>query len=401
MTPKMIEIRQPGLFVLIAITMIGQLAMNITLPSLNGIVADFGTTKPIAQLTLSLYLVGTAVAQLVYGPMSDHYGRRRIVLFGLVVFILGSIFCLFAQTIEMLIVGRVIQSVGACAGIVMGRAMVRDIYSTDRSTTMIANLTSAVVIVPGLAPLIGGYFDVWYGWRLSIAFVLVLGIMIFFYAFRRAHETLAVEKRHNANFLELLSAFSVLLRNKLFNAYALQLSFNTAAYFSFLGGSSIIFEMMNWGTPAELGFYFFGMTFVYIIGNFVTARFAHRIGSGKVNLLGTAIAMFGMILLGLVSYTVELEAPVFFGIVGILALGNGMCISSGVALAISADSRRVGAAAGLSGAFQLGFSAIATWAVSLFLVDSPYPLVLAMMLLSIGGFLASAVGTFITRKSTL
>ena len=166
----MIEIRQPGLFVLIAITMIGQLAMNITLPSLNGIVADFGTTKPIAQLTLSLYLVGTAVAQLVYGPMSDHYGRRRIVLFGLVVFILGSIFCLFAQTIEMLIVGRVIQSVGACAGIVMGRAMVRDIYSTDRSTTMIANLTSAVVIVPGLAPLIGGYFDVWYGWRLSIAF---------------------------------------------------------------------------------------------------------------------------------------------------------------------------------------------------------------------------------------
>ncbi|MBT3701741.1 MAG: multidrug effflux MFS transporter [Alphaproteobacteria bacterium] len=400
MTDSQRLIQRPGLFVLICITMIGQLAMNITLPSLPGIVEDFGTTEPIAQLNLSLYLVGTAVAQLIYGPLSDRFGRRPLVLIGLIIFVLGSVMCLLASNIETLIIGRVIQSVGGCAGIVMGRAMVRDIFSTDKAAAMIANLTSAVVIVPGLAPLIGGYFDVWYGWRLSIAFVLVLGVLIFFYALRGAHETLAVEKRHESHFFELLAAFGVLLRNRIFTAYALQVSFNTGAYFSFLGGSSIVFRLMEWGTPAELGFYFFGITVFYIGGNVITSRFAHRVGAGKINLAGTVVAMSGMIMLLLTHLAFGLEAPVFFGFVCFLAFGNGMCISTGVALAIGADSRRVGAAAGLSGSLQLGFSAIATWAVSLLLTESPFPLVLAMLALCFGGLVTSVAGTLLTKRTS-
>ncbi len=395
----MSDIRRPSLTVLIAITMIGQLTMNITLPSLPGIVEYFGTTKPIAQLNLSLYMAGTAIALLIYGPLSERFGRRPMVLIGMVLFVIGSIICLLSPSIEILIVGRVVQAVGACAGIVMGRAMVRDMFSLDRAAVMIANLTSAVVIVPGLAPLIGGFFDDWAGWRLSIAFVLVLGILIGFYAFHSAHETLPKEKRHEAQFHELFKAFGVLMKNKIFAAYALQVGFNTAAYFSFLGGSSILFRQMNWGTSKELGVYFFGVTIFFIIGNFGTAKFVHLYGTKTINIIGTVVALVATSVLLTVNYYMGLTAFSFFGIICFLGLGNGLCLSSGVAIAIGASSKHVGAAAGLSGSLQLGLGGIAAWLVSLLLVDSPDPLVLIMFALCLTGFAASALGMFFLRTS--
>ena len=395
----MSDTRRPSLSVLIAITMIGQLAMNITLPSLPGIIEDFGTTKSIAQLNLSLYMAGTAIALLIYGPLSERFGRRPMVLIGMVLFVIGSVICLVSPSIEILIAGRLIQSVGACAGIVMGRAMVRDMFSLDRAAAMIANLTSAVVIVPGLAPLIGGFFDDWYGWRLSIAFVLVLGILIGLYAFRSAHETLPKEKRHDAQFHQLFEAFGVLMKNKVFAAYALQVSLNTAAYFAFLGGSSIIFKLMNWGTSKELGMYFFAVTIFYIVGNFGTAKFAHVYGTKTVNVIGTVVALVATSVLLSLQLYMGLTAFSFFGIVCFLGLGNGLCISSGIAIALGADSKRVGAAAGLSGSLQLGLGGVAAWLVSLLLVDSPYPLVLIMFVMCLVGFIASVIGTLFLRTS--
>ncbi|MBF0278562.1 MAG: multidrug effflux MFS transporter [SAR324 cluster bacterium] len=390
--------RRPSLLVLIAITMIGQLAMNITLPSLTGIIEEFATTKAIAQLNLSLYMAGTATALLIYGPLSERHGRRPMVLIGMLLFILGSIVCLISASIEVMIASRVIQAVGACAGIVMGRAMVRDMFSMDKAAAMIANLTSAVVIVPGLAPLIGGILDDWYGWRLSIAFVLFLGILITIYAFYSAHETLPKEKRHEAKFGELFKAFGILLKNRIFNAYALQVSFNTAAYFSFLGGSSIIFKLMNWGNSTELGFYFFSVTCFYIVGNFGTAKFAHIFGARKVNIAGTIIALAATTLLIVLENFSGLTALSFFGTTCFLGLGNGLSISSGIAIALSADSQRVGAAAGMSGSLQLGLGGIAAWLVSWLLVDTPTPLVLTMFAGSLIGFIASVIGIFLLQK---
>jgi MFS transporter, DHA1 family, multidrug resistance protein len=391
---NLVVAKRPTLFVLISITMVGQMAMNITLPSLSFIAQDFGTTEAIAQLNLSLYLVGTAIAQLIFGPFSDRYGRRVIVLFGTIVFVIGSIACLLAPSIETFIIGRIVQSVGGCAGIVMGRAMVRDMFSMDKAAAMIATLTSAVVIVPGLAPLLGGFFQDIYGWQLSIVFVMVIGLFVVMIAWSGAHETLPVAARHEAHFSQLFSAFWVLLKNKLFATYTLQVTANTSAYFAFLGGSGIVFtKIMNWGTPAELGLWFFAVTVFYIAGNMLTARYAARIGAHRLNLIGTFIALLGTAILIIVYQTSGITAPVFFGLIFFLAFGNGLCISSGVAIAIGADPKRVGAAAGLSGSLQLGAGgALATWVVSILLVDTPMPLIATIVILCLAGFIASILG---------
>jgi MFS transporter, DHA1 family, multidrug resistance protein len=394
---KPLDARRPTLFVLISITMVGQMAMNITLPSLSFIALDFGTTEAIAQLNLSLYLVGTAVAQLIFGPFSDHYGRRNIVLFGTVIFVFGSIVCLLAPSIETFIIGRIVQSVGGCAGIVMGRAMVRDMFSMDKAAAMIATLTGAVVIVPGLAPLLGGYFQDIYGWQLSIVFVMAVGLIVVLIAWHGAHETLPVEKRHEAHFSHLFSAFWILLKNRLFGIYTFQVTASTSAYFAFLGGSGIVFsKIMKWGSSTELGLWFFAVTIFYIAGNILTARYAAKIGGHRLNLIGTIIALVGTSILMFVYQTIGITPLSFFGLICFLGFGNGLCISSGVAIAIGADPHRVGAAAGLSGSLQLGAGgALATWVVSILLVDTPLPLIATIVILCFAGFIASISGNIL------
>jgi MFS transporter, DHA1 family, multidrug resistance protein len=396
----MTDIRRPTLAVLIAVTMISQLAMNIVLPSQTGIAAEFAVDFKYVQLNVSLYLIGTALAQLIYGPLSDRYGRRLMILIGLGIFLVGSVMCVSAFNIEIFIVGRAIQAVGSCAGFVMGRAMVRDMYPMDQAAAKIADLTSVVVIVPGLAPLIGGYFEAWYGWRASMWFVLVVGVLVFLFAYSRAHETLAEDKRHEVSFAGLLRAFPALFRNPVFSAYALQASFNTGAYFVFLSGSSYVFVSLMGGSSETLGLWFLAVTMFYIAGNLGTSRYVRKFGVARINILGVTIALAATFILMIVFQVAGLTTLSFFGIICFLGLGNGFCISSGVAGAISADPSRVGAAAGLSGSMQLGFSGLASWIVSVYLIDSAFPLILAMALLSAAGFVASLAGARYSRKSS-
>ena len=394
----MTQIRRPTLAVLIAVTMISQLAMNILLPSQTGIAGEFEVDFKYVQLNISLYLIGTALAQLFYGPLSDRYGRRLMILIGLSVFLVGSVMCVFAPNVDVFIVGRVIQAVGSCAGFVMGRAMVRDMYSMDQAAAKIADLTSVVVIVPGLAPLIGGYFDAWYGWRASMVFVLVVGVLVFIYALRRAHETLPAEKRHEVSFASMFRSYPVLFRNRVFTSYAVQASCHTGAYFIFLSGSSYVFISLMGGTVEELGLWFLAVTVFYIIGNKGVSGFVHKFGIARVNILGALITVAATISLLSVHFIVGLTTLSFFGIICFLALGNGLNISTGIAAALSADPERVGAAAGLSGSMQLGFSGLASWVVSIYLTDTASPLIFALVALACVGLAASILGAVHSRR---
>jgi DHA1 family bicyclomycin/chloramphenicol resistance-like MFS transporter len=390
--------RRPTLAILIAITMVGQVALNIILPSLAGLTRTFDASYATVTLTLTLFLVGMAVAQLAYGVLSDRYGRRPIVLGGLVVFNIGTLVCLASPTIEVLIFGRVVQAVGGCAGMVMGRAMVRDIYDADRAAAMIAYLTMAVVVAPTLAPLIGGYLNVWYGWRASFVFVLIVGLLTTGLALAWAHETLPAARHRDIKFFGMFRAFAALLRNPLFNGYAFQVGFNTAAYFAFLSGSPRVLIDFMGGSPEQLGVYFVAVSMLYIGGNFGTARLSRRFGAANMVTTGTLIALSGALALVLVEISVGLSPLSFFGLMSVIGLGNGFCISAGMAGAISADPSRIGAASGLAGSMQLGFSAVATYLVGLMLVDTALPLVGLMLACSVlavafpmlGRYLASA-----------
>ena len=392
------ETRRPSLSVLIVITMVGQLALNIILPSLAGLTEVFDATYAQVTLTLSLFLLGMAAGQLIYGTLSDRFGRRPVVLAGLALFNVGTILCLIAPTIEVLILGRVVQAVGGSAGMVMGRAMVRDIYDTNRAAAMIAYLTMAVVVVPTLSPLIGGYLDVWYGWWANFVFVLAAGILALAAAFGGAHETLIIGHRHQINFAALFRSYVLLLRNPLFNGYAFQVSFNTAAYFSFLAGSPrVVIDFMG-GTPEELGIYLVVVTTFYILGNFGTAKLSSSLGVPKLVTIGTLVALIGAVGLIGVQLTHGITPLSFIGLMSLVALGNGFCISAGLAGSISADPQRVGAASGLAGAMQLGLSAAGTFWVGLILLQTALPMVSLIAIFTFLSAVAAPLGRLYAKQ---
>src|SRR5689334_13116304 len=153
---------------------IGPMGLNILTPAVPGLVATFGTDPASVQLTLSLYLFGLAASQLVMGPLSDRFGRRPVVLAGLTLATASSVAALAATSIEALIVARIIQAIGASTGVVVGRAIIRDLYDRDRAAAMIGWVTTATVVAPMLAPMIGGFLDTALGWEAIFAFVALV-----------------------------------------------------------------------------------------------------------------------------------------------------------------------------------------------------------------------------------
>jgi len=386
---------RPTMAVLVVVTMAAHLAMNIILPSLPGIQASYQTDYATVQLTLTLFLVGIAVAQLIYGPLSDRFGRRPIVLAGLAILVVGTIICLLAPNIEALIAGRLVQAVGGCAGMVMGRAMVRDLYDANRAAQMIAYLTMAAVVAPTTAPLVGGILEEQFSWQASFVLILVASVGFLIFAYTSAHETLPSERRRDVRFGQLFQSFWVLLKNPLFNGYACQVGFSTGAYFAFVGGTPYVAINLMGATPAILGGYFLLVTMFYIGGNFGTARLAERFGVSRMVTIGTLISLTGAVAMLAVEMAFGLVPVTFFGIMSILAAGNGFCISAGTAAAISADPERVGAASGLAGSMQIGFSAVSTFVAGLLLqyyVTTPMPLILVMVGFCIMAVISPVIG---------
>ncbi|MBT3558204.1 MAG: multidrug effflux MFS transporter [Rhodospirillales bacterium] len=383
---------KPPLAILIAVTAVGPLTINIFLPSMPGLVADLDTTYAMVQLTLSLYLAGLAIAQLVYGPLSDRFGRRRPMLVGLGIFLVGSVVCATAPTIGVLIGGRVLQAVGGCAGVVLGRAMVRDMFDRERSASMIAYITMAMVVAPMLAPTIGGTLDEWVGWRYSFVFVLVFGALVMLGCLFVLAETHGPERRKAV--AEAHISILGLLKIPAFYGYTLQLSFSSATFFAFLGGAPFVVVQLMGYPPSTFGYYFLFVSACYMIGNFTAARLSTRMGTDRMVLLGTGISVMAAWALG-VFYLYDVWGPIsLFGSMGIIALGNGVSIPNGIAGAISVDTRLAGAASGISGFTQMAFGAGSTMLVGSLLVDTAAPLVIIM---TIGATISFAMHIFGVR----
>ncbi len=370
---------RPPFAMLVAVTALGPLALNIIMPSMPGLPDVFQSDYATVQLTLSVYLIGFAVSQLAYGPLSDRFGRRPVMLAGLSVFVLASVVCLAAPTVEVLIAGRLLQGMGSCAGMVLARAIVRDMHDRERSATLIAYITMAMVVAPMLAPLIGGYLDEWVGWWASFLFTAVAGVAVLATAVVALHET-----NHNPQPMPgiggLLVGFRRLLAMPVFTGYAVQTAVTSAAFFGFLGGAPyVIVEIMD-RPPREYGLYFLTNAAGYMLGNLVAGKASARIGIdrmigyGVCLSLAAALVMVALALQGMVTPMAVFAPMVLF------AVGNGFSIPTGVAGAVSVNPKLAGTASGLAGFLQMGLGAAASAVVG-HLVESAstqLPLVASM-----------------------
>lgn len=373
--------RPPPIAILVAVTATGPLALNILMPSMPGLPAVFGTDYATVQLTLSLYLIGLAGAQLIYGPLSDRYGRRPVLLAGLGVFLLGTLTGALATSISLVIAGRVLQAVGSCAGMVLGRAIVRDLYERDRAASVIAYVTMAMVIAPMLAPFFGGFLDDWLGWRATFWFVGIYGLVVVFCCVLLLGET----HRTRLPFpgpTGMLSSYVRLLRSPLFVGYTLGISFASASFFAFLGGAPYVMIELMGRTPSEYGLYFMMGGAGYMSGNFVSGQISTRVGVVRMFAIGSVITFYGALSMLVTALAGILTPLTLFGPMMIAAFGNGLSLPSGFAGAVSVDPRITGAASGLAGFIQMGLGASASLLVGFVVTDSNVPLAVVMTLSS-------------------
>ena len=392
--------RRPSLGILIAVTALGPMALNIFIPSMPGMVVVFGTDYGTIQLTLTLYLFGVAIAQLFMGPLSDRFGRRPVLLAGIGLFLAGSLAAALAQSVEMLIAARIVQAVGGCAGLVLGRAIVRDTHDREESASMIGYITMAMVVAPMIAPLLGGYLDHWFGWRATFFTVLGVGVIVLGLACLLLHET--HHDRHLGDGpLAMLRGFPLLLRDGAFAGYALNVSFTTAVFFAFLAGAPyIMIEIMDRPTN-EYGLYFMFMATSYMAGNFLSGRLSTRIGADRMILSGSLLALASVGLLTTVALTTEMTPLFLFAPVMLGGLGNGLSLPSATASAISLRPELAGTASGLTGFLQMMVGALATLLVGKLQDDTVFPMVAVMSSAAIIAFLGYGLAraTLATRAA--
>jgi DHA1 family bicyclomycin/chloramphenicol resistance-like MFS transporter len=362
---------------LIAVSAVSPLGINMYLPSMPGMARTFGVDFTTIQLTLSLYLAAMAIGQLIAGPLSDRFGRRPVLLIGLMIFVLGSGICLAAQNVGVLLLGRVVQAMGGCAGITLSRAIVRDLYGRNEVASMIGYVTMGMAVAPMIAPTIGGVLETLYGWRASFVFLMTFGGLALLFAFGQLHETNR-NRGSTGSAGHLLHSYLSLFRSRLFWGYTLTASLVSAVFFAFVAGAPYVMIELMGRSPAVYGLYFAIVPSGYILGNFATGRFAARAGPNRMIVAGTLTVLASIAAMAAIFAMGVLHPAALFGPMFFIGLGNGLVLPSGIAGAVSVKPEVAGAAAGLSGSIQIGFGALVAPVVGATLDATVWPLIAIM-----------------------
>lgn len=343
----------PHIATLIVVTSLSALTMNVFLPSLPRMAADFGTDYAVMQLSVSLYLAVNAALQLAIGPVSDMVGRRPVILWGIGLFLVATLGCILAPTAAIFLAFRMCQSVIVVA-LVVGRATIRDVHDSDQAASKIGYVTAGMAVVPMFGPAIGGLLDETLGWRASFWLLFGLGAAVLVLVAADYGET---KRRSGLSLARQFRQYPELMRSPRFWGYAMSSGLNSGAFFAYLGGAPYIGKEVFGLSPAMLGIYFGTPALGYFFGNFLSGRFAMRAGINPMVLGGALICTAGLTL-NMAWFAAGLgTAESFFAFMAIVGLGNGLVIPNGTAGAISVRPHLAATASGLSGALMLGLGA--------------------------------------------
>jgi DHA1 family bicyclomycin/chloramphenicol resistance-like MFS transporter len=302
------------------------------------------------QFAVSGYLLATALLQVVIGPLSDRLGRRPVVIGALAVFVLASVGCLLAPTAGVFLAFRLLQAAVA-VGIVLSRAIVRDMVPQDQAASMIGYVTMGMALIPMLGPMVGGMLDELFGWRANFALLALAGVATLALVVADQGETIA---GRGMTLATQLRGYPALLGSGRFWGYALCAAFGSGAFFALLGGSSFVagevFHLSPFWTGLALGSPAVG----YALGNFISGRFVVRMGVNRMALMGTAVAAAGLGTSLILSLLGVVHPLVFFGFCTFLGMGNGMMLPAATAGLLSVRPDLAGTASGLGGAIMIG-----------------------------------------------
>jgi DHA1 family bicyclomycin/chloramphenicol resistance-like MFS transporter len=345
--------------VVVAVTACGTLGMHLIIPALPATAQALRVSAPVIQLTITLYLIGLAAGQVLYGPVSDRFGRRPALIGGLGLFTLAGVATAVAPGAGLLIGARIVQSLGGCAGLVLGRAIVRDLAPPNQAAAQLALLTLVMSMAPAIAPAIGGYTTALAGWRAGFALLAAIGAVATGLAILFMPETNPSTGRGRS----ILGPSLRLLRSPAFCGYAIGGACTTTSFYAFMAASPFILMNRLHQSEERVGLYYMLLMLGVATGGLLANRLAGRLPLSTVLRLANFIGVVSASVFMAATLTERLSVLSVIGSITAFLIGAGLASPFAITGAVSVNPKAIGAASGLYGFVQMSYGALCTVAV--------------------------------------
>ncbi|OIO70141.1 MAG: Bcr/CflA family drug resistance efflux transporter [Zetaproteobacteria bacterium CG1_02_53_45] len=377
----------PLSLVVAALAALGPFTIDTYLPSFPDIAADLSASHAQMQFTLSLYLMATAIATLIYGPLSDGFGRRRVIMTALAIYLLASIGCALAENIDQLILLRIGQGLSASAGMVIGRAMIRDVYHGAQAQQVMARVMLLFSIAPAVAPILGGWLHDIFGWHSVFLFLALLAAVLLLMIWQGTRETLAVEHRHSVHPFAIARAYGMALCNRHFLALVFSFAMMFSGFFVYVAGApSVIYDFLGLGVN-DFWVMFVPSVAAIMVGSQLAGWLATRLSPERTVWLGMGILMLASLLNMLQSLFLAPTPLTVVAPLGLYVLGMAVSMPNINLMGLDCFPRNRGMASAVQSFVQMGFTALVVGTlVPLVSVALPY-MTFAMFGLSLSGML--------------
>lgn len=394
---SLLKLIQPIIFItfmipllLILIIATAEMSTSIYTPSLTSVATHFNISESLAQWTVSINLLGLALSGPIYGPWSDCHGRRTVLRIGMTLFLLGSIFALFANSIEILLIARFIQGLGEGVAVVIAFAIVRDLFDEKKSAQVLSYMGMAIALSPGLAPILGGFIAHTLGWKMCFGVVSFAAAVIIIFLFLLMPETLPENNRSPFSVKTIAQGYLATIKNTRFLKLALIPALMIGGLWAWMAGLPLLF-IGYLGVPLKhYGYYGLSSIIIYIIGTFLNSKLVHKIALKKLLFIGLCLALLSSIALLIAGY-IKIANPIFIQILNFpFAFGLAFVLPNGTALAFSEVKKGLGTSSALLGSLEMASGALSIFLVGQFFhgtILSIASIMLGTSLLSISLFI--------------
>jgi len=379
------RIAAPSLLILVLMVSVGPFGDTEYTPSLPRIAQELAVHYNLVQLTMTSYLLGYAISQLFYGPLSDRFGRKPVMMFGAAIFVIGSIICFTSFSIWQLIGGRFVQAIGACAGGVISSASVRDAFPEQERGPVFAKINAAFSLAPALGPIVGSFVDHLYGWHANFLVLLVLSAILFVLVWILFPETNVHRNMNAVKPREFFHNYRVLFKDPYYPFYLIIMGMSIGiVYSSLIGAPDYVIDILRMSSIAIV-IVAVGVLFGFMVGSIVCSIISQKLSPNRLILIGLCIMVFGSIALAIISSVGLMAKFLYAGLIPIIVIFSGIAFVIPIA---SAESLKpfenvTGSASAMMGFFQMGIASLSTGIMSSFHATSLFTMPFMFTLLSV------------------
>ncbi len=371
------------IFILILVVSLSTFSTDSYVPSMPHMVTNLNTTQPLIQLTLSFYLIGFAISMLTCGSLSDRFGRRPILLGGVFLYFISTLFCVFAANVWVLIIARFFQALGGCCGIVIGRTIVRDSFEKKDQVKVFTYIATGMSISPAIAPIIGGVMQSYWGWRASFVLLLIISLLIFILVYYNLEETNKNLNPKATNPINLFKSYGKMLTNRAYMGYTLSVTFAWCAYISFISSSSFVFQDIIGVSPVKYGVIFALVALGYVSGTILARKFSNKFHLNTLIFIATLFCFVGSAILFLFAVFNLISVFVILFPVIIIMIGIGVIFPLTQVGMMDIFPKTLGIASGLFFFIEIMTGVLAGYLAGSFKSQSQLPMASVMFFSSI------------------